>query len=138
MSSEPQSLKYMGTQSQETVNMAAALAATMAKDAVDATDRAAEAVDDFSAKVENASRGRAVDGSKISHAAGRAMGKATDVLQAAANQVRKRAASAAGRYTRQDPVRAILIAAGAGALLMSVIAMMARSGARTVKRNMER
>lgn len=77
-------------------------------------------------------------GSKIGDAASWAMGKAKDTLQSAAEQVRERATTAVATYTKEDPVRAILIAAGAGALLMSLVAMMARSGVRTVKRNVQR
>jgi ElaB/YqjD/DUF883 family membrane-anchored ribosome-binding protein len=95
MSNDPTTLKYMGTQSQETMNMAAALA----HDAV---------------------------------------GKAKSTLQSAADRVRSRATSAVATYTRDDPVRAVLIAAGAGALAMVVLAMTARSGVRKVRRSVRR
>ena len=66
------------------------------------------------------------------------MGKAKDGLQSAAEHVRERATTAVATYTRDDPIRAVLIAAGVGALLMSLVAMMARSGVRTVRRNVRR
>lgn len=113
MSNDPSPLKYMGTQSQETVNMAAAMA-------------------------DDASRGVSAVGSKIGDAANRAMGKAKETLQSAAGQVRERATTAVTTYTKEDPVRAVLIAAATGALLMSLVAMMARSGARSVKRTLRR
>ena len=82
MTHEPSPLKYMGTQSQETVNMAAALA----KDSIHSSERAV-----------------ADAGSRIGDAASWAMGKAKDTLQSAAGQVKDRAATAAATYTRDDP-----------------------------------
>jgi ElaB/YqjD/DUF883 family membrane-anchored ribosome-binding protein len=76
-------------------------------------------------------------GSKMGDSASWAMGKAKDTLQSAADQVRERATTAVAAYTKEDPIRAILIAAGAGALLMVLLAMMARSGVRTVKRKVQ-
>ena len=66
------------------------------------------------------------------------MGKATDTLRSAVDQVRGRATTAVATYTKEDPVRAILIAAGTGALLMGLLAMVAWSGVKTVKRNVQR
>jgi ElaB/YqjD/DUF883 family membrane-anchored ribosome-binding protein len=77
-------------------------------------------------------------GSKIGDAASWAMGKAKDTLRSAADQARDRATTAVSAYTKEDPVRAILIAAGVGALLMSLATMMARSGARSVKRRIRK
>lgn len=72
-------------------------------------------------------------GSRIGDAADWAMDKAKEALQAGAEQVRERATAAVTTYTREDPVRALLIAAGIGALLMGLVAMMARSGVRKVR-----
>jgi ElaB/YqjD/DUF883 family membrane-anchored ribosome-binding protein len=80
-------------------------------------------------------RTASVTGSKIGDAATWVMSKAKDTLQSAAEQVRERATTAVATYTKEDPIRAILIAAGIGALLMGLVAMMARSGVRTVKRS---
>src|SRR5450755_2860607 len=77
-------------------------------------------------------------GSKIGDAGNWALGKAKDTLHSAADQVRERATTVVATYTKEDPVRAILIAAGIGALLMGIIAMMARSGVRTVRRKVQR
>jgi ElaB/YqjD/DUF883 family membrane-anchored ribosome-binding protein len=77
-------------------------------------------------------------GSKIGDAANGAMSKAKDTLQSAAEQVRERATTAVATYTKEDPIRAILIAAGTGALLMLLLAMTVRSGVRTVKRKDQR
>ena len=127
MSNDPSPLKYMGTQSQETVNMAAALAR--------ATEQAAgQTADGRAGKVDKASSSVADAGSRISAAANWAVDKAKDTAYAAAGLVRKRATKAVESYTRDDPIRAILIAAGAGALLMVLVATMARSGARSVRR----
>ena len=73
-------------------------------------------------------------GSKIGEAASWAMGKA----RSAADQARERATAAVATYTKEDPIRAILIAAGTGALLMLILAMTVRSGVRTVKRKVQR
>lgn len=77
-------------------------------------------------------------GSRMGDAASSAMDKARDTLQSAAEEVRERATTAVVTYTHKDPVRAILIAAGVGAVLMGLVTMVARSGARTVKRKFTR
>lgn len=120
MSNDPSPLEYMGAQSQETVAMEAALAARTAEKLAEELDRASGDVADA--------------GSRISDAATWAVDKAKEAVQAAAHQVRKRATKAVASYTRDDPIRAILIAAGTGALLMVLVAVMARSGARSVTR----
>ena len=76
-------------------------------------------------------------GSKIGDVAVRAMDKAKDALQSGAEQVRERATAAVITYTKEDPVRALLIAAGVGALLMGLVVMIARSGVRSVKREIQ-
>ena len=127
MSNDPSPLKYMGTQSQETVNMAAALAR--------ATEQAAgQTADGRAGKVDKASSSVADAGTRISGAANWAVDKAKDTAYAAAGLVRKHATKAVESYTRDDPLRAILIAAGAGALLMVLVASIARSGARSARR----
>ena len=77
-------------------------------------------------------------GTKIGEAASLAMGKAKDTLESAAEYVRDRATTAVSTYTKKDPIRAVLIAAGTGALLMLLLAMTVRSGVRTVKRKVQR
>ncbi len=77
-------------------------------------------------------------GSRIGDAASRVVDKAKEAVQTGAEQVRARATTAVTTYTKEDPVRALLIAAGVGALLMGLVAMMARSGVRTVKRRVQR
>lgn len=59
-------------------------------------------------------------------------------LRSAADQVRERATTAVATYTKEDPIRAIPIAAGTGALLMLLLGMTVRSGVRTVERKAQR
>lgn len=73
-------------------------------------------------------------GSKIGDSANWAIDKAKDTLESAAEYVRDRATTAVATYTKEDPIRAVLIAAGTGALLMLLLAMTVRSGVRAVKR----
>lgn len=75
-------------------------------------------------------------GSKMAEAANWALDKAKQGLHAGADLVRDRTRTAVTTYTQRDPVRAILIAAGTGALLMGLVAMLARSGARKVRRKL--
>ena len=73
-------------------------------------------------------------GSKVGDAARRAVDQARNTLQSATGLARDRTAAAVATYTEKDPLRAMLIAAGVGAVLMGLVAMMARSGVRRVKR----
>jgi len=77
-------------------------------------------------------------GSKIGEAASWALGKAKDTVHSAAAQVRERATTAVATYTKEDPIRAVLIAAATGALLMGLLAMTVRSGVRAAKRKVQR
>jgi ElaB/YqjD/DUF883 family membrane-anchored ribosome-binding protein len=127
MSTEPSPLKYMGTQSAETVNMAAAMAR-----AVESTQgRADQAVGKLSDGIDDAS-------SKVGDAADWALGKAKDALRSAAGKARERATETVATYTREDPLRAMLMAAAVGALLMAVLARTTRSGVRAVDRRIRR
>ena len=76
-------------------------------------------------------------GSKIGDVAVRAMDKAKYALQSGAEQVREHATAAVTAYTKEEPVRAILIAAGVGAVLMGLAVMIARSGVRSVTREIQ-
>lgn len=73
-------------------------------------------------------------GGKVTEAAKWALNKAKEGLGAGAELVGDRTTAAVATYTRQDPLRAILLAAGTGALLMALLSMTARSGARKVAR----
>jgi ElaB/YqjD/DUF883 family membrane-anchored ribosome-binding protein len=90
-------------------------------------------------QLENAQEAYArTPGSKLAEAASWAANKAREGLHAGADVVRDRTRAALTTYTQQDPVRAILIAAGTGALLMGLLAMLVRSGAEKVERRMRR
>ena len=125
MSNAPSPLKYMGTQSRETVSMAAALALAAER----AKERRAYGLDDRRSDGEGAA-GRVAD------AASWVLAQAKDALESIAVHLRARANLALARTTRQDPLRAMLIAAGAGALLMMVVARMGRSGVRSARRSL--
>jgi len=103
----------------------------MARAVESAEGRAGHVLGTLSDEVDDAS-------SKVGAAAHWAVGKAKATLQSAADQVRERATTAVADYTREDPIRAILIAAGVGAVLMGVLASMTRSGARAVERKVRR
>ena len=131
MSEQRSPLQYLGTQSRETVNMAEA----MTPAGVLAREREyREALAPMGIQSGAADRPASGAGSKVGDAAGWAMGKANDALRSTARFARKRTSAAVASYTRADPVRAVLIAAGAGALLMMVLSSMTRSGARAVDR----
>ena len=134
MSSEPNALQFMGTQSRETVNMEAA----MAPAAVLAREREA---DQAFATLADQAVGAGLEGSaadNVGNAARWAIGKAKDTLFSAAGQVRDRTKVAVASQIRRDPLRAVLIATAAGALLMGMLSSLARSGARTVRRTVRR
>ena len=73
-------------------------------------------------------------GSKMAEAADWALDKAKEGLHVGADLVRDYTRTAVTTYTLRDPVRAILIAAGAGALLMGLVSILAHSGYRKVVR----
>ena len=90
-------------------------------------------------QLQNASEAYARTGaSRVGHAAHWALDKAKDGLQSAAEHVGQRTSAAVVTYTQRDPVRAVLIAAATGAVVMSLVSMMARSGARKVRRTFSR
>ena len=76
-------------------------------------------------------------GSKMAEAADWALHKAKEGLHAGADLVRDYTRTAVTTYTQRDPVRAILIAAGTGALLMALAVVLVRSGARKVGREVQ-
>jgi len=116
----------MGTQSRETVNMAAAMA-----HAVDSAEGRADRALGLADDVDDAS-------SKLADAAHWAMAKTRETLRSAAEQVRDRATTTVATYTREDPLRAMLIAAAVGALLMGLLARTTKSGVRGIDRRVHR
>lgn len=77
-------------------------------------------------------------GGKMAEVADWALDKARDGLLVGADLVRDYTRSAVTKYTLRDPVRAILVAAVTGAVLMGLASMLARSGARKVGRKFRR
>ena len=75
-------------------------------------------------------------GSKIAEAASWALDKAKEGVHAGADLIRDRTRTAVTTYTQRDPVKAVLIAAGTGALLMGLVAVLVRSGVRKVGREL--
>ena len=114
MSNDPSPLKYMGTQSHETMALEAAMAERVARSA----EHAAEPPED----------------SAVGKAASWAVDKVKDTVRASAAHVGERATGALKSYMGQEPLRAMLIAAGTGAVLMVLATMLARSGGRAVRR----
>jgi ElaB/YqjD/DUF883 family membrane-anchored ribosome-binding protein len=132
VSNEQNLLTPMGTQSRETVNMAEA----MTPAAVLARQREyEEALAPLGIEPDD---GGGAAASKVGDAVSWAVGKTKDALGSAAGYARRRTTAAVGSYTRADPIRAVLIAAGVGALLMGVLSSMTRSGARAVDRKIRR
>ena len=76
-------------------------------------------------------------GSKTAEVATWAVDKAEEGLHAGADLVRDRTRTAVTTFTLRDPVRAILVAAGTGALLMALASMLARTGARKLRRKIQ-
>ena len=76
-------------------------------------------------------------GSRTAEVASWALDKAKQGLHAGADLVRDRTRAAVTTYTLRDPVRALLIAAGTGAVLMALATLLARSGARKLRRRDE-
>ena len=76
-------------------------------------------------------------GSKTAEVAAWALDKAKEGLHAGAEVVRDRTRTALTAYTLRDPVRTILIAAATGAVLMALASMLARRGARKLRRTID-
>ena len=131
MVNDPSPLKYLGTQSPETVHLAAAMAHT-----VGTTERGDQVMRRLSRELERGERGIAED-SRIADAASWALEKATDALQLAGRYLREQASTLAAGATRRDPLRTVLISAGIGALLMLLLSMKTRSGVRAIQRRVQ-
>jgi len=135
MSNDPSPLKYMGTQSHETIAMEAAMAQRAARSTEHAADQMLGKLSD---EIDATRREMAAAGTKMSDASNGAKNKAKDTVSLTAGYVRDRATTTLETSMKAYPVKAILIAVGTGAALMGLVAMMARSGARAVRRNVQR
>ncbi len=110
---------------------AADKAADGAQGAIRSTQRAADsALDSLSAKVEDVRSQAAPLLSKVSSQAEAAARRGIDAVRDTSQQLRDKAAQASDMtvaYVKDEPIKAMLIAAATGALLMGIITMMARS-----------
>ena len=128
MDNPTDTLKPLGTQSKETVDLAAA----KARDALDSTRQAVDwTIEKAADKVDDVKAGTAEAIDKASGMANAVASKAKDQFDTVKSQVRAQTANLSAQvadYTATDPVKAMLIAAAAGAVLMAVLSMMVRSG----------
>lgn len=116
-------LTPLGTQSKETMDLAAAQARDALNSAGDTADRAVDTVAD---KVDDAKKGARTSFNKSAGVAEAIADKADDRL-GSRSQVRDRVAAYSDQvadYTAAEPVKAMLIAAATGAVLMALLAMM--------------
>ncbi len=123
MNPEDDKLKPMGTQSKETMD----LAADTAKHAIHSTQQAADhAMSKASDKVDEVHGQLKPVMDNMSDAVTSATEKARVALQGASAQLRTQARVAsdmAVAYTKDEPLKAMLIAAATGAFLMGLITM---------------
>jgi len=105
--------------------------ASTAQSAVRSTQRAADnAFDAMSEKIDEARGQVAPMLSKVSSQAEAAARRGMDAVRDTSQQLRERAVQASDMtvaYVKDEPVKAMLIAAATGALLMGIISMMGRS-----------
>ena len=106
-------------------------AASTAQGAVRSTQRAADsAFDSMSEKIDEARGQVAPVLSKVSSQAEAAARRGMEAVRDTSQQLRERAVQASDMtvaYVKDEPVKAMLIAAATGALLMGLISMMGRS-----------
>ncbi len=119
--------KSFAQQGQETADKAA----DAAQGAIGSTKRAADNVlDSLSSKVDDVRSQTAPLLSKVSSQAEAAARRGIDAVRDTSQQLRDKATQASDMtvaYVKDEPIKAMLIAAATGALLMGIISMMARS-----------
>ena len=127
MDNQPDKLKSMGTQSKETVDLAAA----KAQDAVGSTRKVVDqTLDKAAGKVDDAKDNASKVIDKASGVANAVAGKARDQLETVKAHVRDRVDTVSDQiadYTEAEPGKAMLIAAATGAVLMALLSMLASS-----------
>ena len=110
---------------------AADQAAGTAQSAIRSTQRAADsALDTLSSKVESVRSQAGPMLSKVGTQAEAAARRGMDAVRDTSQQLRDKAVHASDMtvaYVKDEPIKAMLIAAATGALLMGLISMMARS-----------
>ena len=106
-------------------------AADSAQGAIRTTQRAADsAFDSLSAKVDGAREQAAPLLNRVSSQAEAAARRGIDAVRDTSQQLREkamRASDSAVGYVKDEPIKAMLIAAATGALLMGLVALMSRS-----------
>ena len=127
MDNQTDKLKPMGTQSKETM----AAAEAKAREAVDSAGKTADrAIDKVADKMDHAKADASAAIDKVADKADNVVGVAKDRLHSASQQVRSQVANYSDQladYTQNEPIKAMLIAAAAGALLIGLVSLMARS-----------
>lgn len=127
MNPEDNKIKPVAQQGQAAVDKAA----SATKDAIGSTQQAADrTMNKVSDKIDEARGQIAPTVDKMSDMANSAMTKARETWQDASGQVKeqaKKASEMATLYAKDEPIKAMLIAAATGALLMGLLTMMARS-----------
>ncbi|MEO7055181.1 MAG: hypothetical protein ABI281_13010 [Caldimonas sp.] len=110
---------------------AADRAADTAHQAINSTQRAADgALGTLSAKVDEVRSQAAPMLSKVTSQAEAAARRGIDAVRDTSQQLREKAVQVSDTtvaYVKDEPIKAMLIAAATGALLMALISMMARS-----------
>jgi ElaB/YqjD/DUF883 family membrane-anchored ribosome-binding protein len=119
--------KPLGQQGQDMADNAAG----SAQGAIRSTQRAAEqALDRVSDKVEEARSQAAPLLNKVTSQAEAAARRGMEAVRDTSQQLRERALQASDMtvsYVKDEPIKAMLIAAATGALLMGIISMLSRS-----------
>jgi len=119
------------TSSATTANRLADQAAQGADDTIRATQRVAnETLDRLSDKVHETHDKAAPKLVRMAEQAENLVRRSSDVLREGSHQVREKAVMASDRtvaYIRDEPVKAVLIAAAAGAAMLALVNLMSRS-----------
>lgn len=119
--------KPLGQQSQDLANMAA----SKVQSGIQSTQQVAtKTLDKASDKVDQLKSEAAPMLDKVSDQAQKLLQQGREVLNDTTQTIRDKAAQAtnlAVDYTKDEPIKAMLIAAAAGAFLMGLVSMMARS-----------
>lgn len=127
MNPDDNKLKSMGTQSKETMEKAAGATQDALRSTQQAVDRTANKM---AGKVDDLRSQAAPAINKAADVASSVFDHAKETLFDTSQQLRdqaKKASDMAVSYTKDEPIKAMLIAAATGALLMGLITMMARS-----------
>ena len=120
-------LQSMGTQSKETVDAAAAKARDVVDSSRTAADQTMKKVGD---KIDDAKDSASAALDKAAGKADKVVDMAKDRFDGLQTEVRAKASDLSNQiadYTQEDPIKAMLIAAAAGAALMGLLSLIIRS-----------